>query len=372
MPESLTTALRRASLPSLDGLRAVAVLLVVVYHFGLTTVNGGQGVLIFFVISGFLITWLLLKEEEKWGSISLKHFYLRRTLRIFPAFYAFWFLVVVGFSYLGKNVYPVQAVASFFYVNNYYQAIAGDPNSALSHTWSLAIEEQFYLLWPMLFIALRNPARRIRALAIAIVVVWVYRAVAVLLFDVPQGYIYEALDMRSDHLMVGCLLAALLHCDAAPRACRVVCARPALIWVTLALFGGSSVMPNLVDWRYRDLVGFALDPVLVAILIVQGLAFGATTAAWLNVSPMRWVGRMSYSVYLYQQIIVQPARDALASLPVALQLAGAIAACLAVSAASYYVIEKPFLLLKDRWGKRNRPTTLQSGAGFAVEPLATR
>jgi peptidoglycan/LPS O-acetylase OafA/YrhL len=372
LPSPLAENLKRPSLPSLDGLRAIAVFLVVLYHFGLTTVNGGQGVLIFFVISGFLITWLLLKEEEKWGSVSLTLFYLRRTLRIFPAFYAFWFLVVVGFAILGKHVYPAQAAASFFYVNNYYQALAGDPDSALSHTWSLAIEEQFYLLWPTLFIALRTPARRMRALATAIMAVWIYRAVAVLVFDVPQGYVYEALDIRSDHLMVGCLLATLLHCSVAPRVWRRVCARPALIWVTLTLFAASSLMPALVSWRYRDLIGFTLDPLLVAVLIVQGLAFADSSAAWMNVSVMRWLGRMSYSIYLYQQITVLPVKEELASLPTAIQLPAAIAACVAVSAASYYIIEKPFLALKDRWGKRRSAVPVLPPVSAALASVASR
>jgi peptidoglycan/LPS O-acetylase OafA/YrhL len=349
---ALQAALARPSLPSLDGLRAIAVLLVVVYHFGFSAVNGGQGVLIFFVISGFLITWLLLKEEEKWGQVSLSHFYLRRTLRIFPAFYVYWLLVVVGFSILGKNVDPAQATAAFFYVSNYYQAIAGDPNTALSHTWSLAIEEQFYLLWPGIFIVLRTPARRLRALAAAIVAVWIYRAVAVLAFAVPQGYVYEAFDMRSDHLLVGCFLATALYCGSATRAWRAACASPALIWVTISLFALSSLMPQWVEWRYRDLVGFTIDPLLVAVLIVQGLAFSGTSAAWLNVSPLRWLGRMSYSIYLYQQITIGPVKEALAGLPVGLQLAGAVGACIVVSAGSYYVIERPFLALKDRWGSR--------------------
>jgi peptidoglycan/LPS O-acetylase OafA/YrhL len=91
-------------LPSLDGLRTIAVFLVVFYHCGLP-INGGLGVLMFFVISGFLITWLLLQEEKRWGNISLKLLYMRRTLRIFPAFYVYWLLVVVGFAVLGKHVH---------------------------------------------------------------------------------------------------------------------------------------------------------------------------------------------------------------------------------------------------------------------------
>ena len=92
-PPALESATREQTLPSLDGLRAVAILLVVFYHSGLP-VNGGLGVLMFFVLSGFLITWLLLNEEKRWGNISLKLFYVRRSLRIVPAFYVFWFLVV--------------------------------------------------------------------------------------------------------------------------------------------------------------------------------------------------------------------------------------------------------------------------------------
>src|SRR5918995_3010394 len=123
MRPDLASALRQSNLPSLDGLRAIAVFLVVFYHFGVPYVNGGLGVLIFFVISGFLITWLLLKEEARWGNVSLKLFYIRRTLRIFPAFYAYWLLIVVGLGLiLGKRIIWPQAVSSFFYVNNYYQA----------------------------------------------------------------------------------------------------------------------------------------------------------------------------------------------------------------------------------------------------------
>ena len=140
-PPQLAAALDRSELPSIDGLRTVAVFLVVFYHLGFQ-VNGGLGVLIFFVISGFLITWLLLKEESRWGAVSLRLFYLRRTLRIFPAFYVYWLFVVLGFSLLRQPVDMPQAIASLFYVNNCYQAVVGDPNTPLSHSWNLGIEEQ--------------------------------------------------------------------------------------------------------------------------------------------------------------------------------------------------------------------------------------
>jgi len=148
LPDGLVNGLKQSHLPSLDGLRAIAALLVVFMHAGLSWCPGGLGVLAFFVLSGFLITWLLLKEEERFGRISMKLFYIRRSLRIFPAFYVYWLLLIGSLLFFQKRILWGQALSSFFYVNNYYQAILGDPNTGFSHTWSLGIEEQFYLLWP--------------------------------------------------------------------------------------------------------------------------------------------------------------------------------------------------------------------------------
>jgi peptidoglycan/LPS O-acetylase OafA/YrhL len=104
-----------------------------------------------------------------------------------------------------------QAFASFFYFNNYYQAIFGNPNTGFSHTWSLAVEEQFYLLWPVLFFLWKDNLRRLIVATISIVIaVWAYRAVLQFGLHVPQGYLYEAFDTRADHLLMGCLLALIL------------------------------------------------------------------------------------------------------------------------------------------------------------------
>jgi peptidoglycan/LPS O-acetylase OafA/YrhL len=190
LPAPLAAGLQKSHLPSLDGIRAVAVFLVVFYHLGVRGIGAGMGVLIFFVLSGFLITWLLLKEEERFGRISLKLFYARRTLRIFPAFYVYWFLVI-GLSIIAsRHIFKAQAISSFFYVNNYYQAIFGDPNTGLSHTWSLGVEEQFYVLWPVTFLLLRNNHGRIRFLLWSIAAVWLYREFLIFIVHRPQGYIY--------------------------------------------------------------------------------------------------------------------------------------------------------------------------------------
>ena len=144
LPSALASGLRSSHLSGIDGIRAIAAFLVVFYHYGFRWCPRGPGVLVFFVLSGFL------------GKISLKLFYIRRSLRIFPAFYAFWFLWIGTLVLLGKKFNVPQAITSFFYVNNYYQAIYGDPNTGLSHTWSLGIEEQFYLVWPLVFLLLKR------------------------------------------------------------------------------------------------------------------------------------------------------------------------------------------------------------------------
>lgn len=147
----------------------------------------------FFVLSGFLITWLLLKENEKSGTVSLSGFYMRRVLRIFPAFYCYWTLLII-LLLLKHQVIPwPHAWSSVFYTSNYYIALNGDPENGFSHTWSLAIEEQFYLLWPLAFLLWRRNLARLTGHLVCIIgAVWLYRALLVFLLKVDQAYIYAA------------------------------------------------------------------------------------------------------------------------------------------------------------------------------------
>src|SRR2546426_2623171 len=137
----LTKVLAQQHLPALDGLRAVSVFTVMVYHFGFIRVPGDLGVSAFFVLSGFLITWLLLKEDRATGDVSLTRFYVRRVLRIFPAYYAF---LAVSFviDYMRHDPWsPALSTSAIFYVVNYFNALYGHPSTSIAHAWSLAIEE---------------------------------------------------------------------------------------------------------------------------------------------------------------------------------------------------------------------------------------
>ncbi len=362
--ETLQARLGEKNIPALDGVRAIAVFLVIFYHFGFEQVPGGHGVMMFFVLSGFLITWLLLKENERNGNISLKGFYRRRILRIFPAFYAYWLLVVVLLLAAGKQVPWPHAWSAFFYVSNYYNALHHHPENAFSHTWSLAIEEQFYLLWPMLFILWRrNPARMTAGLIVLVGAVWIYRAVLCLVFDVNQSYIYSAFDTRLDHLMVGCLLAVLLKRGALKPVWETACAHPAMPLLTIALLLASIFLGGAYISRYRDVFGYAFEPVLIALLIVQFINLSSTPFwSWLDSSAIRFLGRISYPLYLYQQITLYQARKALASYPVIVQLGAAICLTIVAASISYYVIERPFLKLKDRRKKASGRNSIEACA----------
>jgi peptidoglycan/LPS O-acetylase OafA/YrhL len=340
------------NLPALDAVRAAGAFLVIAFHFGFSSIPGPTGVLIFYVLSGFLITWLLLREHGQTGSVSLKGFYIRRALRIFPAFYFYWVAVMALRLALDKPIDWGQAVSSFFYVNNYYQGLAGDHlRSPLSHTWSLAVEEQFYLLWPLGFLLVlrsrRGPALWLPA---AIIGVWIYRSILHAGFKVSSVYIYEGFEARADHLLVGCLLAFALRRGWWTGFWRACCGHPALALLPIAGLGLSTLAHQRLGNDYRFLAAFVLDPLLVAVLLAQLIAFSDSPWwSWLNARWLRYLGTISYSTYLWQQPILDPVRRLLDGWPMASQLMVALALIYGVATGSYYLIEKPFLRLKERF-----------------------
>ena len=351
----LQRKLSSPQIPALHGIRAFAVFLVIFYHFGLP-IPGAHGVLIFFVLSGFLITWLLLKEHEKSGSISLKGFYKRRILRIFPAFYFYWGVLISLLLVTGRNVLWPHAVSSLFYLSNYYNAIFGDPNNGLSHTWSLAIEEQFYLLWPFVFSRLARDLKKMTIVLMGIIgVVWVYRCVLLFVFHVDQAYFYAAFDTRLDSLMMGCLLAVLMKRRVLMNVWLNVSRWPVLPLSTCALLSASIFAGPALIPRYRDFIGFAVDPVLVAILIVQLISLSSTTYfGWLDWRPVRFLGDISYSLYLWQQLTLSVTSHL--HFPLLARLSISLALTVMAASVSYYAIERPFLRLKN--------ASLKTGTGL--------
>lgn len=348
---SLTHTLAGRHLPALDGLRALAVFTVIVYHFGISAVPGDLGVSAFFVLSGFLITWLLLKEHRATGTIGVRQFYVRRVLRIFPAYYAF-LAVSFAIDYArGHPWAPGVRWSAVLYGVNYYTALHGPPPSSIAHAWSLGIEEQFYLLWPLLLGGLlargTRLAARVVAVLIAAVVTW--RCALLVGARVDHAYLYNAFDTRFDNLAVGCLLAL---CADAP-AFQAVTARltrsAVAPLVTLALLVASRTG---FGPAYHYTLGFTVDAVLVAVLIVQLLQLhGAGLWSWLESAPARFLGTISYPLYLWHAWGLTVGHHVHGAGAVGEFGAGVFASILAASG-SYYAIERPFLAWKRRFEQR--------------------
>ena len=353
MGGALGDVLARKHLPGLDALRAVAAFLVVYYHAGVPFVSGGMGVLAFFVLSGFLITWLLLSERAKYGFTSFKLFYIRRSLRIFPAFYCYWALLNALLWATGKRLVWPQAIASFFYVNNYWQAWNGDPNTGLSHTWSLGIEEQFYLLWPLGLVWMEKRGKTWSGLLWLIPLLWALRLVLKFGFEVRQGYIYSALETRADHLLIGALLAVGLYRGYWPAVWRALTASRLLPLGTLLLLAVSMLAGNQLGHQYRDTIGFIVDPVLVAVLIVQWMTFGGKGMwSWVENPVIRYLGRISYSIYLYQQVVPDMTRKLLPGGGLAARAVVTTVLVVALASLSYWLVERPFLQWKEKFAAR--------------------
>jgi peptidoglycan/LPS O-acetylase OafA/YrhL len=334
-----------ARIPKLDFLRAFSASTVVAFHWGVNHVPAGFGVTTFFVISGFLITYLLMQESQRTGTVSLKEFYIRRSLRIFPAFYAYWILAVCALVVTHNHINWYQAAASFFYVGNYYQGLHGYPTSLFSHTWSISVEEQFYCLWPAVFFVFgRGGANRLlKALLLIIPLLWLYRA-ALHFHGIDEAYIYTAFETRIDALLVGCSLGIMVSTRAFHKLLETL-RRPLYVAPTLVLLTLSVAAGDHYGVAYRNVIGFAIDPVLIAILILQLTTMSA--ANWMDSAPLAYLGKISYSTYLYQQLVLPMIKP---RVPESLSLVCCFLGVWVVAALSYELIERPFLRLRRRFG----------------------
>jgi peptidoglycan/LPS O-acetylase OafA/YrhL len=373
--------LEQKKIPSLDGLRAVAVLLVIFHHLGIHYSPHGRGVLTFFVLSGFLITWLMLKESERYGEISIRDFYTRRVLRILPAFYVFWILHLAITRFVNgplSRTAVLDYATAFFYVGNYWHAISNAPTHYLGHIWALCIEEQFYLLWPLVFAAWQTDLRKLTQFIVAgIIAVDVYRIVLFFGFHVSDNWLTFTFDSRIDHLLVGCLLAVLLKRKVMSGVWEWLTARIWISLVTLSLIVLSIALSFQYGDPYKYAVGFVLDPLLTAVLLVQVIAFsGSWTWGWLNWRITRYLGQISYSMFLFHVFandlvkhVLLPHRSMLLVAPTAVALAAVMGTL------SYYLVEQRFLRLKSKFvnpRRRDYRVSMPAAHASVASPMTIR
>jgi peptidoglycan/LPS O-acetylase OafA/YrhL len=345
-----------APIPSLDGLRAVSILIVFLAHTGLKgIVPGFFGVTVFFFLSGYLITTLLRIEFEDSGSIGLGDFYVRRVFRIWPLFYLV-LVVATLLSWLGvygprSPLDPGLVLMQFAHLANYAIVQSGWVDGRGAGTWvywSLAVEEHFYLLLPVAYLAmLKARMRPSRQAAIflglcALALLW--RIVLVFAFDAPKERIYVATDTRLDSILFGCVLAIVYNpvLDAPP------CDESLLkrVWAPLgAVLLLLSFLPRQqwFDQTFRyTLQGLGLLPIfLVAVRYPQWLPCRALNLPW-----VRTLGVLSYAIYLVHTVVIGLVEMWIAS-PAALTVVSG-AAPLLVAWLLHRSVELPFIRLRKR------------------------
>jgi peptidoglycan/LPS O-acetylase OafA/YrhL len=339
----------------LDGLRAIAVLLVIGLHTWRPFIPGGAiGVSLFFVLSGYLITELLTRERAHHGRIALRDFYARRCLRLGPALVPFLiaaalFSVTVAATDVGATTRS-GILAALAYMSSWGRALdANQTYGALGHTWSLSIEEQFYLLWPLLLIAILRWRSARWGLAIcvgAVAAVWAWRT-GLQLTGAPAARVAFGIDTRGDLLLAGCGLALARHsgllAKLPPRLLRLAGAAGLLY---LCVFAAAAPDPAPLTWSDYPVQTVALAALLAS--VTQG------PPAWLlcvlELRPLRALGTISYGCYLWHYLIWTALSPALAPGPVA--LAAVLALTLVAATVSYVVVERPAHRLRRRFAAR--------------------
>jgi peptidoglycan/LPS O-acetylase OafA/YrhL len=348
IPNAYLPALR-GRIPSLDGLRAVSILLVLAGHAAMSdnaphmllrlAHAGNVGVRFFFVISGFLITTLLVKEWTKTGTISMRSFYFRRVLRIFPAVYALIAVIALLAASGAIHLKPGEVFYAATFTMNYHDFLA----VWLGQLWSLSVEEQFYLLWPGLLL-LAGAFRSFRAAWLVVIVCPLLRAVMWFVFHASATAMTKHFESVMDALAIGCLLAGYFNRLGEWKAYRRLQARTGLF---LGLALGLIALANglfIVRPSAFYIWGQSIANVGTVLCIDWAIrnpdqALGRV----LNWKPLMFIGTLSYSLYLWQNpFLLGDAGTLWNSFP--LNLVCTVAAALG----SYFLIERPFLSLKER------------------------
>lgn len=351
------------NIPSIDGFRAVSVMLVISQHLStknqiyaylydlnwgalalpLKLIRDGQlGVNVFFIISGFLITHLLVKEEQKHGKISIKSFYIRRSLRIFPAFYSLLFVYFLFQQFGVITVNKVAWLSSLTYTK--YLFLSGDWFTA--HFWSLSIEEHFYLLWPFVFVYAKGQRKTVACLFILIPI---FSRFLVLKNTSPTVFHELSIFNRMDSLGIGCLLALNYEYSMAFVEKHKKWLIAVAIFMILCMEYLSINTYNGLFGKALNLTGVNLGPMASIPIGVLLLYYSRPRIGWcykfLNTKPLVWIGTISYSLYLWQQFFISGEANWYNNFPANFFLTFAAATL------SYHLIEKPSIRLKHKFSK---------------------
>lgn len=380
----------RAFYPALDGLRAIAFLMVFFEHY-YALPWGWTGVNIFFVLSGFLITGILFDSRN--DPNRARNFYIRRTLRIFPLYYGIFLVLLLLYPIFRWQWSPLW-FAWPLYVGNFLRFLSPSAvvqNSTLQlaanawlrthwyryqsqlnlgHLWSLCVEEQFYLFWPWVVFSLRSRRALIRVCTSAVVVVPILRLIAqhtAPTWMLDSELLYRVTPFQLDSLLLGGLAALLWRGSHRKQLIAVARFIAALTGAAAVLYLAFTVHPDaLPNWNkgyvyptWRLTWGLSFVNVLAASVIITCLHTNNWLGAVLSIRPLRWLGRISYGAYIYHDILHVPISQFVHRIgersslvpphEEKITIAIALAATLLIAWLSFRFFESPFLDLKERW-----------------------
>lgn len=347
------TGRRLGHRPGLDGLRGVAVLMVLAVHSaGRYFPGGALGVDVFFVLSGFLISRVLMEERAATGLVSLRSFYARRGLRLLPALLLVLLFVAVA-SRLLASVGKVRQLVNWWdligpllYVQNWVRIAYFDTPMLMAHAWSLAVEEQFYLVWPLVLIVVLHrttvPVVVARWLCAAIFVAALVMVMRSVLGASMVALYYGSESVGSLMLLTGAVVAFWFE-QSDGRACRL---QRIVSWACVpaaALIGTLGLTVRVEKACFLYLGGWLVVAAAVAIVLVAALDDSSLTGQLLAVHPLRWVGKISYGLYLWHFPLLYLIQYALVPQGFRSAVIAAIAVPAAVGMAtlSFYLLERP-------------------------------
>lgn len=362
----LSPAAAYGYIPGLNGLRAIAVFIVIVAHFGIAKlIPGGFGVTTFFFISGFLITRLLIAEKKLNGKIGLKQFYIRRLIRLYPALIAMIVPTTIYFMMMGYGGPTVtEFMAALGYFTNFFQVAirsAGDPLPFMSwtHLWSLAVEEHFYLVFPLIVVACGVVTKSLRNTLIAVVILvplwrlFIAGGALGVSVSVPD-YNYMMSDARFDSLAWGCLLTVLLD-----RAQSIKKFSPLIGWGPIAV--GFAMLALSFLWRdetFRYVWRYSVQGAAMFLLFLNLYYFRILRFVMkiLELAPIAWIGTVSYGLYLWHFPVIDACSRLIDGKPLSddpaswKAIAIASVVTVAITAFSFYFVEKRFTDLRKNFG----------------------
>jgi peptidoglycan/LPS O-acetylase OafA/YrhL len=345
----------------LDALRALAVGSVMIEHYGGRWINdrfpigaGTIGVGCFFTLSGFLITGILLQSfdtaEER--SVAFRTFYVRRFLRLMPAFYA----VILALVLLG-----IQPIASTWawhaaYLTNFWVAL-GNPSNVF---WSLAVEEQFYLLWPLAIVV--TPRRWLPTVTIVLMVLAFVFKVVVYRSGFSLTEARGLLPNNFDLLALGCLLAMACYRDSKPNKFEWYTGRVAVLFTVVAWTSIALAVAFWAIWGDRSILRFFTNNLLCGVFFAwlvlnAAVGFKGWIGAIFNLKPLQYVGQISYGLYLvhnWMPKIVEKYAGSMPRIPFGIIV---VTATFAVCILSWHFLEKPILNLRQKYGEKHAAAT---------------